>query len=163
MKPIESMRDLFIHELQDVHNAEKQLLKALPKLASKASSQDLKTALNDHKSETQEQVHRLEECFKKLGEKLANVECKAMKGIIAEAEETVSEAQSGDTLDAAIIAVAQKAEHYEIATYGTLNEWAKSLGEDEIARLLAQTLGEEEKADELLTRLARKGINRAAA
>lgn len=162
MKQIESMRELFTHELQDLYHAEKQLLKALPKITEKASSKELKSALKEHTQETEEHVHRLEECFKKLGEKAASVECKAMKGIIAEVEEMLSQKQGGPILDAGLIGAAQKAEHYEIASYGTACEWANVLGQDEVGDILAQTLAEEEKADGLLTNLARKGINREA-
>lgn len=153
------MRELLIHELSDLYSAEKQLLKALPKLAERVSSTHLKTAIKDHTHETEEHVHRLEDCFNKLGEKPSSVECPSMKGILAEAEEILSQKDGGAILDAALIGAAQKAEHYEIASYGTVSEWAKSMGQDEVCTILAETLAEEEKTDGLLTKLARSEVN----
>lgn len=162
MKQLQTMKELFVHELEDLYHAEKQLLKVLPRIADKASANDLKTAFNKHAQQTEEHVHRLEECFQKLGEKASAVECKAMKGIIEEAEDVLSQEKDGDLLDAALIGAAQKAEHYEIASYGTVTEWAKAMGQEEIRNLLGQTLDEEEETDSRLTDLARSGINQAA-
>lgn len=162
MKQFHSMKDAFIHELRDIYDAEKQLLKALPEMEKKAASPDLKAAFREHCEQTEEQVRRLEQCFEKLGEKASATSCKAMKGIIAEGEDLLKQKDAGDILDAALIGAAQKAEHYEIATYGTLAEWAKGLGETAVKDLLGKTLSEEEETDELLTKLARGGINRMA-
>jgi ferritin-like metal-binding protein YciE len=162
MKAMKSMKDLFMHELGDLYHAENQLLMTLPKISERASSQELKSALQEHTEETREHVHRLEECFRQMGEKAAAHECHAMKGIIAEAEEILAQEEDGELIDAALIGAAQKVEHYEIAGYGTATEWARTMGQDEVARILGQTLGEEEKADGLLTKLARGGINQGA-
>jgi ferritin-like metal-binding protein YciE len=162
MKQLTSMKELLVHELEDLYHAEKQLLKVLPRIADKASSSDLKSAFKEHAQQTKEHVHRLEECFQKLGEKASAHECQAMKGIIAEAEEVLAQEKDGELLDAALIGAAQKAEHYEIASYGTVAEWAKALGQEEVRQLLGQTLDEEEETDGRLTTLARQGINQAA-
>lgn len=161
MKQLHSMKDFFVHELQDLYDAEQQLLKALPRMAEKASSADLRSAFEEHAKQTENHVQRLEDCFEKLGEKATAVQCKAMRGIIAEAEDILSQKQDGELLDAALIGAAQKAEHYEIASYGTIAEWAKNIGQGDLKRILGQTLGEEEETDQRLTKLARSGINKA--
>jgi ferritin-like metal-binding protein YciE len=162
MKQIQSMKELLVHEIKDIYHAEQQLLKALPKMAKKASSPDLKEAFEHHLKETEEHVSRLEQVFEKLGEKPKTEVCHAMKGLVEEAEDILEQKNDGQILDAALIGAAQKVEHYEIASYGTIVEWAKNLGEKEAANILGKTLEEEEKADELLTKLARKGINKKA-
>jgi ferritin-like metal-binding protein YciE len=162
MKAMKSMKDLFMHELGDLYHAENQLLKTLPRISERVSSEELKSALKEHTEETKEHVHRLEECFKQMGEKTSAHECQAMQGIIAEAEEILAQEEDGELIDAALIGAAQKVEHYEIAGYGTVTEWAKTMGQNEVARILGQTLSEEEKADGLLTKLARGGINQGA-
>ncbi len=161
MKKIESMRDLLIHEIQDIYHAEKQLIRALPKMAKKAASQELKDAMEHHLEQTEEQVNRLEQVFEKLDMKPKTEVCQAMQGLIEEAEELLGQ-KEGEWLDAGLIGSAQKIEHYEIASYGTIIEWAKNLGENEIAKILAETLKEEEKTDELLTKLARQSANKKA-
>lgn len=156
------MKELLVHEIQDIYHAEKQLLQALPKVAKKASSPELKQAMENHLKETQAQVERLEEVFEKLGEKPKTEVCQAMKGLIEEANDLLEQKNEGEVLDAALIGAAQKVEHYEIASYGTIIEWAKNLGENDIGRILGQTLEEEEKTDGLLTQLARRNINKKA-
>lgn len=164
MKKMESLHDFFEHELKDLYSAEKQLLKALPQAAEKASASHLKTALQDHFKETEGHVNRLETVFKHLGMEPKEIECKAMKGILKEAEEILHSNADPEVRDAAIIGGAQKAEHYEIAGYGTLTTWAKQMGADkEVTRLLHEILEEEEKADAKLTRLAKEEINVKAA
>ncbi len=158
---MKSLEEAFIDELKDVLSAEKQLTKALPKMAKKASSSALKTAIEEHLEETKTHVERLESCFKELEMAARAKTCDAMKGIISEAEEHVSECEDADTCDAMIIACAQKAEHYEIATYGTLCTWADLLGYGNVKKILGETLDEEEKADKKLTQLSKK-INVAA-
>lgn len=156
------MKELLIHELQDIYHAEKQLIKALPTMREKAVSSDLKTAFQDHAQETEEHIRRLDECFEKLDTKASGIECQAMQGLIDEAEELLAHDLQGELRDAALISAAQKVEHYEIASYGSVAEWAKAIGQEEVAKLLGQTLREEEATDERLTKLARSGINNAA-
>ena len=157
-----TLRSLFIDELRDVHHAERQLLKAIPKLAKAATSDELRQALEDHLGETEEQVSRLEQVFELLEESGKPKPCAGMQGIIEEGSELIQEEDEGAALDAGIIASAQRAEHYEMAAYGTLIAWATALGEDEVAKLLQATLDEEKAADEKLTQLAEAGINEAA-
>lgn len=161
MKKIESLRDVLIHEIQDIYNAEKQLIKALPKMARKASSSELKEAFNHHLKQTEEHVKRLEEVFEELDHKATGVVCHATKGLIEETEELL-EQKEGPCLDAALIGAAQKIEHYEIASYGTIIEWAKNLGEDGIVTILSKTIKEEGETDEALTKLARQHTNKEA-
>jgi ferritin-like metal-binding protein YciE len=151
-----SLRDVFTHELQDMHSAEKQILKALPKLIKKAGSPELQEALEDHRMVTEEQVTRLEEILGTLdGAKSTTKKCKGMAGILEEGEELLKENPDGDgVLDAAMIGAAQKVEHYEIAAYGTLVAFAKHLGEDRALELLEQSLDEEKSADEKLSEIA---------
>jgi ferritin-like metal-binding protein YciE len=156
------MDDLFHALLQDVYFAEKKLLVALPKLAKKSSNPELEKAFKDHLKQTEGHVERLEEVFDLIGKKPKGKTCDAILGIIAEGEEIIKESDDESVRDAGIIAAAQAAEHYEIARYGTLCEWAKTLGLDEAKNILGQTLDEEEKADELLTQIAEGGVNEAA-
>lgn len=149
------LRETFLEELKDVYDAEKQLVKALPKVAKAAEHEDLKHAIEAHLEETEGHVERLEKVFEMLGKKAAAKKCKAMKGLLEEGEELISE-KAGD---AALICAAQKVEHYEIAAYGSLSAWAKSLGEQEAADLLEGTLGEEKEADEKLTSIAESSVN----
>lgn len=162
MRSETTLKDLFIDELRDVYHAEKQLVKALPKLAKAASSPDLRKALEDHLAETEEQVSRLEQAFELIDEPAKVKVCAGMQGIIEEGSELVKEHEKGAALDAGIIAGGQRAEHYEIAAYGTIIAWAKSLGHDDVATLLEDSLNEEKAADEKLTELAEAGINEAA-
>jgi ferritin-like metal-binding protein YciE len=154
-----SLDSMFLMEVQDLYNAEKQLTKALPKAAKKASSEELKSAIQEHLTQTEGHVNRLEQVFKILGQPVKGRTCPAMKGILEEAEEVMSQKAEPSVLDAAIIGAAQKVEHYEIASYGTIVEWAKQMGREDIGRLLGQTLDEEEKTDQKLSELAKNKIN----
>ena len=159
---LDSLKDLFLNELRDVHNAENQLLAALPRMAEAAKSPALRAAFTKHHAETEVQVQRLEDIFGTLGEKAGGKRCPGMEGIVEEGKEIMQEEGQEPVLDAALIAAAQKVEHYEIAAYGCLRTYASLLGEREIAKLLEQTLAEEEATDEALTKLGESGINEAA-
>jgi ferritin-like metal-binding protein YciE len=163
MASIDSMSALFVDELRDIYDAEKRLTKAIPKLAKKATSRELRSALQAHLGETEQQVERLEQAFDHLGERAKAKPCAGMRGIIEEGDEHVGEDYDDDDLrDAVIIGSAQRVEHYEIAAYGCLRTYAQLLGNSEADRLLQQTLAEEEAADETLTALGEGGINQAA-
>ena len=149
-----NLKDAFYEELRDVLSAEKQLTKALPKLAKAASNEDLRKSIEEHLKETQQQVERVEQAFEETGKSPRAKTCEAMKGLIEEAEEVLKEGEKSPVRDALIIACAQKVEHYEIATYGTLCTWAKAVGYDNALKLLKQTMDEEEKADKKLSKLA---------
>ena len=155
----DGLRELFVDSLKDIYWAEKALVKALPKMAKNATSENLITAINDHLAVTKEQVTRLEQVFEIVGEKATAKKCDAMEGLIKEGEGIMEETQDGPVRDAGIVAASQKIEHYEIATYGTLAAFAKTLGEDEALALLLQTLAEEKEADTLLTEAAYNNIN----
>lgn len=159
----DGLRELFVDSLKDIYWAEKALTKALPKMAKNASAQNLIDAINDHLAVTEKQVTRLEEVFEIVGEKVAGKKCDAMEGLIKEGESIVEETEIGPVRDAGIIAASQKIEHYEIATYGTLTAFAKTLGEEKAAELLHQTLEEEKDADLTLTEAAYNTINFDAA
>ncbi len=159
----QGLRDLFVDELKDIYWAEKALVKALPKMIKNASSEELITALKGHLEVTQKQVTRVEQVFEAIGEKAEAKKCEAMEGLIKEAEEIMESTEVGVVRDAGIISAGQKVEHYEIATYGTLCSFAKTLGEDKAASLLAETLSEEKEADEKLTEIAESTINVEAA
>ena len=161
MADITTLRDAFVDEIRDIYHAEKQLLKALPKLAKATTSEELRAALTDHLAETENQVSRLEQVFELVGEKPETKTCAGMAGIIEEGSDVLGE-ESGAVLDALIIASAQRAEHYEIAAYGTVAAWAEGLGLSDAAELLRETLDEEKAADETLTTIAEAGINAAA-
>lgn len=154
MSKIKNLRELLVHELKDLHSAETQLLKALPKMSKAASDQDLTDAFDEHLEQTNVQVERLERVFEILGEKPKGKTCEAMKGLIAEGNEVLSEDATSDVRDAALIAVAQKIEHYEIAGYGTVRTFANLIGEKEAANLLQETLDEEGDTDKKLTEIA---------
>ena len=156
---LDSLETLYVEELRDLYNAENQLLKALPKMAKAASSPELKQAFEEHLEQTQEHVARLEEIFEKLDKKPTGKTCKAMKGLIEEGSEVLEEEGEEPVLDAAIIAAAQKVEHYEIASYGTVRTFAEILGEEDAVELLQQTLDEESEADQRLTELAEEVVN----
>ena len=162
-KDIETFDDLFVHQLRDIYYAEKQLVKALPKMAEKATSPQLKQAFQSHLAETKGHVSRVEQVFKMHGVEAKAINCPAIDGIIEEANEIVGEVDDKQVLDAALVAAAQAAEHYEIARYGTLIAWAQQLGRDDCASVLEQNLAEEKAADKKLTSLAESGINRKAA
>jgi ferritin-like metal-binding protein YciE len=163
-KDIETMDDLLLHGLKDIYYAENQIVKSLPKLIEKATNRDLTKGLQDHLGETKNQVARLEQVFKKLGQDPQGIKCPAIDGLISEADEVAGEVADKEVLDAAIVGAAQSVEHYEIARYGTLIAWAESLGHDDIIRLLNTNLNEEKAADKKLSTVAlRKGVNRKAA
>ncbi len=153
---------MFVDELADALHAEYQLTKALPKLIKAAESEELANALQAHLEETEGQITRLEEVFVSLDEKPRKKPCKGMQGILEEGDEMVKAQKASPAMDAAIIAASQKAEHYEIAAYGTLLAWAKEMGHDEAIRLLNETLAEEKHADKALTEIALGGANRRA-
>jgi ferritin-like metal-binding protein YciE len=158
-----ALNELFLDELKDIYWAEKHLLKNMPKLAKGATSTELKTAFEQHLSETHEQVTRLEQVFEAIGEKASAKKCQAMDGLIKEAKELLEDTEDGTmTRDAALISAAQKVEHYEIASYGTLKTLAGVLGYPTVVKLLEQTLLEEKKTDQLLTQIAESSINRLA-
>lgn len=157
------LKALFLHQLKDTYFAEQQILKALPKMAQAAQSDELRGAFGVHLEETRKQVERLEQVFKILGEKPQGVECKAILGIIAEGDEVVEEFEGGSALDAGLIAAAQAVEHYEITRYGTMLAWAKQLGMSDVEELIKTTLVEEENTDEILSELAEDAVNPAAA
>ncbi len=156
---IDSLKALLEEELKDIYSAEKQLLKALPKMVKKASSEELKSALQEHLEVTEGQIARLEEVFESLGKPAKAKTCKAMQGLLEEATEIMEEDATDAVLDAGIIAAAQKVEHYEIASYGTVRTWARLVGEDQAAELLQETLDEESEADQRLTELAENFVN----
>ena len=160
---METLQDLFVEELKDLYSAEAQLLKAMPKMVKKAQHPELKQAFETHMRETEGQVKRLDRIFDQLGEKAKGKKCLAMEGLVNEAKEHMSEDMDDDVMDAALIGMAQKIEHYEIAGYGTARTYAKLLGNREIQRLLQETLDEEGKTDKLLTKLAESSINIEAA
>ena len=160
---LNTLHDLLVHELKDLHNAEQQLIRALPKMASAASSEVLRTALEDHLEETKGHVERLERIFDRLEIKPGRKKCKAMEGLIEEGKEIVAEDAEPMVHDAAIIAAAQRVEHYEIAGYGCAKAFALMLDDQETADLLDETLQEESAADEKLTEVAMSGINQQAA
>ncbi len=162
-KDIKTLDDLFVHTLRDIYYAEKQLVKALPKLIEKATSPALKQGLESHLGETKGHVSRVEKVFEMHGVEAKGVDCPAIDGIIKEAENIVGDVDDKDVLDAAIIAAGQSAEHYEITRYGTLIAWAKQLGRPDCAEVLAENLKEEKSADAKLTSLAEGQINRKAA
>jgi len=163
MASVESLDALFNEELKDVYDAEKQLTKTLPKMAKKASSEELRQAIEEHQQQTEEHVERLERGFDELDLPARAKRCKGIRGIIEEGDEMVGEAESEQTRDALIIAAAQKVEHYEIATYGTLRTWASILGHDNVASILEETLNEEKETDQRLTELAEAFVNESAA
>jgi ferritin-like metal-binding protein YciE len=150
----ESIRELYINELKDLYNAETQLVKALPKMAKASSSDELREAFEEHLRQTSEQVSRLEQIFEMMDEKPTGKKCAGMEGLVKEATETMREKYEDSVMDAALIGAAQRVEHYEIAGYGTVREFAELLGEDEHVPLLEQTLEEEKQTDEKLTQLA---------
>jgi len=159
---MKTLNDLMLTFMQDVYYAERQILKALPKMAKAAQNEELKQALLHHREETQGQVERLQKAFEALGKRAQGKTCEAINGIIEEGEEGIEELPEGVLRDAAIVANAQAVEHYEMARYGTIVAWAKSCGAQEVAQLMLETLEEEKNADKLLNGLAKKGINQQA-
>jgi ferritin-like metal-binding protein YciE len=162
-RDIKTMNDLFVHQLQDIYYAEKQLVKALPKMADKATDKELKQGFLTHLDETKTHVQRLEEVFRMWGTEVKAVDCPAIDGIIEEADEVAGEVADKSVLDAALINAGQAAEHYEIVRYGSLIAWAKQLGRNDCASVLQKTLDEERATDKKLTLLAEGKINLRAA
>ncbi len=162
MANLESLEDLFHDELKDIYDAEKQLTKALPKLAKKATADELREAFEEHLQQTQQHMERLEQVFDQLGMPARGKTCKGMKNLIAEGEDMIGDAEDDATRDALMIAAAQKVEHYEIAAYGTLRTWANLLGNTDIAGILEDTLEEEKETDQKLTEIAESFVNEAA-
>ncbi|HEX6430707.1 MAG TPA: ferritin-like domain-containing protein [Niastella sp.] len=158
------LRKFFIDELQDIYWAEKHLVKELPKMQKAATSEELADAFGDHQAATEEHVSRLEEVFKMMGETAKAKKCEAMDGLVKEAQQIIEDTEEETaTRDVALIMAAQKVEHYEIATYGSLVQLAKTINMNDVAEVLAETLQEEKEADELLTSIAESGINEEGA
>ena len=162
MTKLKSLEDLFEHELKDLYSAEKQLLEALPKMAETASDSRLKKVFENHLNETKAQKERLEKVFELCGLSTGRKKCEAMEGLIEEGESMIDEKATPEVKDAGLIASAQRIEHYEISGYGTAHHFAQRLGKTEAAKLLEQTLKEEQKADTLLNDLAKSYINQKA-
>jgi ferritin-like metal-binding protein YciE len=162
-KDIKTMEDMFLHGLQDIYYAEHQITKALPKMIEQATNRDLQAGLRSHLEETNRQIERLDQVFKKMGQEPKATDCPAIDGIIKEADETAGEIADKAVLDAAIVANSQDVEHYEIARYGTLIAWAEELGHDDVVRFLTTNLNEEKAANAKLNTIAqRKGVNSKA-
>ena len=158
-----TLEDLFLTTLKDVYYAEKQILRALPKMAKAAESEELRAAFEKHRAETEGQVKRLEQVFEGMGKKAQGKTCEAIQGIIDEGKEIMEDFADSEALDAGLVAAAQAVEHYEISRYGTLRSWAQELGMKDAAKLLEQTLQEEKKTDEALSKLAEARVNQKAA
>jgi ferritin-like metal-binding protein YciE len=156
---MENLHDLFETTLRDIYYAEKAILKALPKMAKKATSEDLAAAFEEHLQQTEGHVERLERIFSMLGKSARGKKCQAIEGLAEEADEIIKEADTGTVRDAGMLAAAQAVEHYEISRYGTLKAWAEKLGMKDAARLLGETLEEEKVTDQKLTGLAESEIN----
>lgn len=159
--PVKSMNDLFLDELKDLYSAEKQITKALPKMAKASSSPELKSAFEEHLKETQTQIERLDQVFETLGKSSRGKTCNGMKGLLEEGAEMMEEAEEGPVRDAALITAGQRVEHYEMAGYGSVREFAKLLGQDQVASLLGETLEEEKEADKKLNEIS-AGVNSQA-
>lgn len=158
---VDNLENLFLEELKDLYSAENQITKALPKLAKAASSSELRKAFEHHLKETEGHVQRLEQAFETLGKSPKGKTCEGMKGLLSEGSDTMEEAAEGDVRDAAMIAAAQRVEHYEMAVYGTVRSYAERLGQSKIAQLLETTLEEEKAADKKLTEIS-KTVNSQA-
>ncbi len=158
---VETIEELFVDELKDLYSAEKQITKALPKMAKAASTPELREAFETHLQETQGQIQRLEQIFELLSKNPRGKTCNGMKGVLEEGAEVLQEADKGPVRDAALISAAQRVEHYEMAGYGSVREYAKLLGQSEIQSLLEETLEEEKAADKKLTGIS-KGVNAEA-
>ena len=157
-----NLREALVDEIRDIYNAEKQIVKALPKMVKGATSDELREAFESHLEETHEQVNRLERVFELLDEKPRGKHCAGMAGILEEGSETLQEDAEDAVMDACLIAGAQRVEHYEITAYGTVIAWAEALGLNEVAEVLGESLAEEKAADEKLSAIAESGINEAA-
>jgi ferritin-like metal-binding protein YciE len=163
MPNTKTLHDAFLHELRDMYNAERQIVRALPKLIRAAESPALCAAFEDHLVETEGHIDRLEKAFGQLDVAPRGVRCEGMAGILEEGQNVLADGLDASARDATLIAAAQRVEHYEIAVYGTLVEWTKAMGHRDVAELLRQNLEEEKAADQTLTRLAESGINATAA
>jgi len=163
MASVTSLREHLVEELNDLLNAEEQLIKALPQMAAKASTERLKTAFRSHLAETRTHRQRAAQALKALGEKASGKTCEAMKGLLEEGQELMESGEPGALQDAMLITAAQKVEHYEIATYGTVATYAQVLGQRGVARLMVQTLRQEKAADKKLTSIAEGTVNKRAA
>jgi ferritin-like metal-binding protein YciE len=163
MPSASTLQELFLTHLQDIYHGEKQILKALPKMAKSATTPDLKEAFQKHHDQTEGQVERLQRVFELMNKSARGKTCEAIEGLVEEGKEVMSETESGEVMDAGLIAAAQAVEHYEIARYGTLRSWAEQLGMKEAAKLLDETLLEEKQTDELLNKIAMRSVNRKAA
>jgi len=157
-----TLNDLFLDGLKDIYHAEKQVLRALPKMARAVNSDELRQALETHREETQGQIERLEQVFEMVEKRASGKPCQAMQGLVEEGQEHLEEYKESPALDAAVIGANQGIEHYEMARYGTLRTWAQQLGMSEDARLLEETLEEEKKTDALLTEMAESQANQEA-
>lgn len=157
-----TMEDLYLEQLRDLYSAENQIVKALPKMVDAASCEDLQQAFQMHLEQTKGHVERLDEIFDRLGQAAEGVTCKAMQGLIDEAKETLSQGAPGAVMDAALIAAAQRVEHYEISGYGTARTFAKHVGDKDSISLLDKTLDEEKQTDAKLTKIAEKSVNEKA-
>jgi ferritin-like metal-binding protein YciE len=162
MASMDTLNDLLEGELKDLYDAEKQLTKALPKLAKKASAEELRDAFEEHLQQTEQHIERLEQAFDHLGIPAKGKKCKGMQNLISEGDDMISDADDDAARDAVMIAAAQKVEHYEIASYGTARTWANMVGQSEVASLLEETLEEEKETDEKLTELAESFVNQMA-
>ncbi len=156
---LSTLEDLYMEQLKDLYNAENQIVKALPKMAKSATSEDLRRAFEEHLEQTKNHVTRLEQIFQMHGTKARGKKCMGMEGLLEEGKELMQEQAAGEVLDAGLIEAAQKVEHYEMAGYGTVRTWARNLGDSQAADLLQQTLDEEGEANKKLTKLAEAGIN----
>jgi ferritin-like metal-binding protein YciE len=160
--PMNSLKDLYVEQLQDLYSAENQILKALPDMEKRAQHDELKSAFREHRQVTEEQVRRLDQIFDDLGAKAGGHHCQGMEGLIKEGKEMIEEDGDSDVIDAGLIAAAQRVEHYEIAGYGTVRTYAQRLGRENDADLLQRTLDEEGETDKRLTRIAEEVVNRDA-
>jgi ferritin-like metal-binding protein YciE len=163
MADTQTLHDAFLEEIKDAYDAEKQLTKALPKLAKASTSPELRQAFQDHLEETKGHIEKLEQVFQGLDEKAKGQHCDGIAGIIDEGKKVMDEDYEGATMDACLIASGQRAEHYEIAAYGTLVAWARTMGHNDAAELLQEILDEEKAADEKLNAIAESGVNEQAA
>jgi ferritin-like metal-binding protein YciE len=160
--PLSTIKDLYVKELEDLYDAENQIIQALPKMAQAASSPELRTAFEEHLQQTRGQVQRLDEIFQELGANRGGMKCRGMAGLLQEGEELMKLPAEPDVRDAGMIASAQKVEHYEIAGYGTVRTYAQMLGDKAAVRLLQQTLDEEGETDKKLSKLAERDVNKQA-
>jgi ferritin-like metal-binding protein YciE len=162
-KDLHSMNDLFVHTLRDIYYAENRIVKSLPDMIEKASNPQLKQAFKSHLGDTENHISRLQEVFRMYGVEVKGVDCPAIDGILEEADDVAGEVDDNVVLDAALVAAAQAVEHYEITRYGSLIAWAKELGRNDCASVLAKNLEEEKAADRKLSLMAESGVNAAAA